>query len=159
MTVFELVDFPALYQSPENRSESTQGALPEEASCFFHTQNRAEHVCEACGRFLCPVCTVNFGGRKLCPSCIAQDQKKAPEAEQGRVLWDGIALSLSVLPLILYPLTCLTAPVALGMAIVGWKKPSSLIRGNRVRLILAMVVSSLQIIAWVTFVTALILRK
>lgn len=160
-TVYELVDFPALYQSPENRPESTADALPEDASCFFHAQNRAEQVCEGCGRFLCPVCTVNFGGRKLCPSCIAQGQTKAPEAEQGRILWDGIALNLALLPPLLvvtWMFSLITAPVALGIAIFGWNRPTSLVRGSRVRLVLAMVLATVQIGAWIYLFASLLLK-
>lgn len=158
-TVYELIDFPALYREVSARDLSGAEAAPEDSSCFFHPHNRAEHVCEGCGRYLCPVCTVDFGGRKLCPSCIAHGRKKAPEGESSRVLWDGIALALAVVPLLLWPTTVVTAPAALGAAIVGWKKPSSLVRGKKLRLVLAMIISSLEIIAWLVLLGTFIFGK
>ena len=157
-TVFELIDYPALFQNPESRKAVGQDALPEDASCYFHPKNRAEQVCESCGRYLCPVCSIDFGGRRLCPSCIAGKQKAAPEADQGRMLWDGIALSLAVMPFLIWPLTLVTAPAALGVAIVGWRKPGSLVRGNRVRLVISIILASLQIVAWGAFFIALLIN-
>ena len=156
-TDFEFIGFQALHAGSGQVPALTQDALPDEASCFYHAGSRAEVVCEGCGRFLCPICSIEHGGRKLCPTCIEQSMKKAPEGESGRLLWDQIALAIAVLPLLLWPFTLLTAPAALGVAIVGWNKPGSLIRGRRLRLVLALVFSSIQILVWITVFVMLIL--
>ena len=110
---------------------------------------------------LCAVCTISFTGRKICPACIAAAKTSdAAPAVQQRVLYDAIALSLAVLPLLLWPFTLVTAPVALGYVIVGWKKPGSLVRGNsRTRLVIAGVFALLEIAGWVTLGVYLVLKK
>src|SRR4051812_41940959 len=69
-TAYEFVGFPALHAT---RAQITPQAamLAADSVCFFHAENRAEAICDGCGRLLCPVCTVPFAGQKLCPSCIA----------------------------------------------------------------------------------------
>lgn len=159
LTVFELVDFPRLYQNPASQQAHASEALSEEATCYFHPKSQAEHVCESCGRYLCPVCAIDFGGSRLCPSCIERKQKEPASAEPGRMMWDGVALSLALVPLIIWPITVVTGPASLGAAIVGWKKPQSLVRSNRGKLVLAMVIASLQIAGWLFLFGSLIWKN
>lgn len=149
---YEFVGFPALHAT--RASVAPQAAvLAADSVCFFHAENRAEAICDACGRLLCPVCTVPFAGQKLCPACISATKKsEAPTVTRDRVLFDGIALVLAVLPLVSVVFaffTIVTGPIALGLAIYGWKKPGSLVRRSRVRLIIAMIIASLEIAFWV----------
>ncbi len=159
-TEFEFFPFPALSAT---RSISTPQAaeLAADSVCFFHVENRAEAICEGCGRLLCPVCTVKFTGQKLCPSCIAGTKSSdTSHTVRDRTLFDGIALALALLPLLMWPFTLITAPVALGFVIFGWKKPCSLVRGrSRVRLVLAAVIAVLEIGAWVAGFTYLALKR
>lgn len=152
---FTLVPFPALQASPQAvraHSLMTEG----DASCFFHATNQATAVCDDCGRFLCSVCAVNFAGETLCPSCIAARKDKSARFVTSRITYDSIALWLALLPLlVMFWLTCITAPVALAVAIYGWRRPLSLVRRRRWRFVLAMILSSLQIIAWGVFLIML----
>ena len=159
-TDYEFVGFPALH-APRSRVAPQAAVLAADSVCFFHAENRAEAICESCGRLLCPVCTVPFAGQKLCPTCISSAKtSEAPTIIRDRVLYDGIALVLALLPLVVWPLTLVTAPAALGVAIYGWKKPGSLVRGrSRVRLVGAMILALLQIGGWVTLFVALWLKK
>ena len=159
-TDFDFFSFPAL-TAKRARVAPQAAAVAEDSACFFHAENRAEAVCEDCGRMLCAVCTISFTGRKICPACIAAAKTSdAAPAVQQRVLYDAIALSLAVLPLLLWPFTLVTAPVALGYVIVGWKKPGSLVRGNsRTRLVIAGVFALLEIAGWVTLGVYLVLKK
>jgi len=69
--------------------------------------------------------------------------------ENERVLYDQIALSLSLLPLIFWPATLVTAPIAFYMAIRHWNTAVSLApRMCRLRFILAMLFSLPQIVGW-----------
>jgi hypothetical protein len=157
---FEFIPFPAL--TAERAARAPQAAVLEADSvCFFHAENRAEAICEGCGRLLCPVCTVPFGGRKLCPSCIAAAKDStAQTAPRNRVLYDSIALLVALVPLVVWPFTLLTAPIALGLAIYGWNKPCSLVRGrSRGRLVAAGLVALAEIAGWATFFVALWLKK
>jgi hypothetical protein len=150
LTAFEFVGFPALHAA-RTRVRPQAAVLAADSVCFFHGENRAESICDGCGRLLCPVCTVPFAGQKLCPVCIAGTRaSSAPNLTRERVLYDGIALSLAGLPLLLWPFTLLTAPSALGFVIYGWKKPGSLVRGRSVaRLVCAAILAVLEIAGWV----------
>ena len=151
LTEFDFVPFPAL-TAVRTRIAPQAAAVAEDSVCFFHAENRAETVCEDCGRLLCAVCTINFSGRKVCPACIAATKMSgaAPVVKE-RMLYDGLAISLALLPILAWPVTLVTAPVALGYVIYGWNKPSSLVRGrSRTRLVAAGVLAIGEIGAWVT---------
>jgi hypothetical protein len=126
----------------------------EHATCFYHHTNQAEAVCESCGRFVCTVCAVDFGGRRVCPPCIATVKTDDAQTIDARTLFDGIALALAVLPVLFWPLTLVTAPVALGFVIFGWRKPRSLVGGSRSKLIIAGLVAVLQLGGWATLLFA-----
>jgi hypothetical protein len=159
-TDYEFVGFPALHAT-RARIAPQAAVLAADSVCFFHAENRAEAICEGCGRLLCPVCTVPFAGQKLCPTCIsAAKVSQAPNITRDRVLFDGIAMVLAWLPLLIWPFTLITAPVALGIAIYGWNKPGSLVRGpGRVRLVIAMIIALVQIGGWITLGVFVWLRK
>lgn len=146
---FEFFPFRALVAV--RASHAAQAVVvAEESVCFFHAENRAEAVCEECGRLLCPVCAINFGGRKICPTCISST-KSSPSTQmvRERSLPDNIALSLALLPLLIWPLTLVTAPVALWYGIRGWKLPGSVVRGpGRLRLVLSSLIAGVQIAVW-----------
>lgn len=157
---FEFFPFPAL-TATRTRVAPQAAEVAADSVCFFHAENRAETVCEGCGRLLCPVCTIPFNGQKLCPSCVASGKTSdaAPTA-RSRMLYDGLALSLALLPLLVWPLTLISAPIALGFAIYGWNKPGSLVRGrSRRRLVAGGILAVLEIVGWVTLFTFLALRK
>lgn len=143
----EFVPFPALtaVRAVAKAQEATMG---DDATCFFHVSNRAEAVCASCGRLLCSVCAVDFAGECLCPSCIANRPKTRPDVVPSRMLWDSMALGLAALPLLMWPLTIATAPTAIGLAIFGWNKPGSLVRGAKLRLVLAMMLGAAQVVGW-----------
>jgi len=125
-----------------------------EASCFYHPQKKAAAACETCGRFLCALCDVDFNGKHLCPACIESGKKKGKmtNLENRRMLHDHIALSLALLPMLIYPFTIVTAPAAIYYAIRYWKTPSSILPRTRIRNILAIFIALLQIAAWCFFI-------
>ena len=150
LTGFEFLAFPAL--TARSVAVVPSAAVPtEDAVCFFHAENKAEVVCESCGRFLCAVCAIDFAGQKLCPSCIATKKAKPIQEDKSRVLFGGVALALAGLPLLMWPITAVTAPVALGYVIYGWRRPRSLVTPSRVRLVIAGLFAVLQIVGWLLF--------
>jgi|CZKI01.1.fsa_nt_gi hypothetical protein len=155
---FEFVGFPALNARPQ-RAVPKAVLVAEHATCFHHPENQAEAVCEECGRFLCAVCAISFAGRLLCPECIRAATKNDINSVGSRVLYDGIALSLAALPLLMWPVTLVTAPVALGSVFVGWRKPRSLVGGGRLRFVAAGLIAVAEIVGWVFLFTFLWLRK
>lgn len=143
--------FPALFR-PIQTGQSGEALLVEtESSCFYHPQKKAVMHCEGCGRFLCALCDCELHGKHYCPQCLEAGKKKGKikSIENERTLYDSIALGLAILPLLLFYITFLTAPVALYIAIRYWNAPRSLVHRSRIRLVLAMIFASLQIIGWV----------
>ena len=159
-TEFDFTPFPAL-TATRSIVVPQAAELAADSVCFFHAENRAETICEGCGRLLCPVCTVKFSGQKLCPTCIAGTKSSdAAPTVRDRTLFDGTALAIALIPLLMWPFTLITAPVALGFVIYGWKKPGSLVRGrSRVRFVLAAVCAVLEIGGWVAGFIYLALKR
>ncbi len=142
--------YPALFRGAGSvrNGEAISGA--GEASCFYHPQKKAAALCSACGRFLCTLCETELSGRCLCPSCIEKGRLNE-EIEQlvtRRTLHDGLALSLAVLPMLFFPITVLTAPAAIYIAIRHWKTPGSILPRSRVRFVAAVVIALVQITGW-----------
>ena len=143
--------FPALFRDPEAGLGRAVVAAEGQAACFYHPLKKAEVPCDSCGRFLCALCDVELNGGHLCPNCLQSGRKKGQlrNLENERVLYDQIALSLSLLPLIFWPATLVTAPIAFYMAIRHWNTAVSLApRMCRLRFILAMLFSLPQIVGW-----------
>jgi hypothetical protein len=150
-TKLRVAVFPALFR--EEKITPAERLLVEgEASCFYHPEKKAAVVCEACGRFLCALCDVDFNGQHICPACLEAGRKKGKIAklQNARTRHDRIAIALALLPLLLFYFTIFTAPAALFYALWHWKSPGSIVP-NRRRLNL--------IAGWVVFFTWLIIRK
>lgn len=154
LTPLEFVFYPARRRAkPVARAvRSVDG----DATCYFHAQNQAASVCDDCGRYVCMVCEVSGDdGRRLCPPCVSAGRKKSVVKADEIIAYDSIAMSLAVVPLVMWPVTFVTAPTALGVAIYGWKKPRSLVRAGGARLVVAMVLATLEIGGWVVFALAM----
>ncbi len=141
--------FPAaLGAEAQDRAET---ALEGEAACFDHPGKRAVSSCTQCGRFVCQLCAVAFGGETWCPSCVAAGAGRAKQAKAitSRNLYDSMVLVLPLASLLLWPLTLFAAPAALALGVMKWREPVSLVRRNRWRMALGMAISTLEIGAWV----------
>jgi hypothetical protein len=152
--------FPALYQDLRPGEEG-ETLIEDQASCFYHPQKKAVVPCDHCGRFLCALCNVKFGGRHLCPACLETGKKKGRivNLDRHRLLYDGTALRLALFPIITVWLTIVTAPIAIYLSIRHWNSPRSVVRRTRVRFILAIVISGLQILAWTTGIVYFVSRR
>jgi hypothetical protein len=155
--------FPAFTTPPEAVSTSSgERALDGEAVCFFHPEKRAATTCERCGRFLCALCDVPFGGKHLCPSCL--DTSKLPDLINRRVVWGAVAANIGLWPLILlvvcFPMWFLgfiTGPTAIILGLWKWNAPGSLVRGRRPWLtVLGILGGLLQIAAICGFIGVLV---
>lgn len=124
------------------------------ATCFYHDENEAVHTCDHCGRFLCAVCGIESAAGITCPNCISAQRSQSSDAVASRMLYDRLVLGLAILPLLAWPLTLLTAPAALGVGIYGWRKPTSLVSKGRVRMIIGMVIATIQLGLWVVLLGA-----
>lgn len=144
----EIVVFPAIYRRLQSsRAEAISG---EEANCFNHPRKKAVIVCEDCGRFLCSLCDIQIGNHHSCPVCIdlGRKQGSASALVTTRAIHDSIALSLAILPVIMWPITLLTAPATVFYAIRHWRSPTSILPRSKIRYVAAILIASLQILGW-----------
>jgi hypothetical protein len=140
--------FPAaLGSAAPGRAET---ALEGEAACFDHPGKRAVASCSQCGRFVCLLCSVEFGKETWCPSCVAAGAGRARQvkAVTSRNLYDSTVLVLPLASLLVWPFTMIAAPAALVLGILKWREPISLVRRNRWRMALGLVISAAEIVAW-----------
>jgi hypothetical protein len=145
--------FPAL------RRSGTSGVLAPaagvgDASCFYHPAKQAVLACESCGRFLCALCDVEIGGSHRCPSCLeaGKQKRKLETVENRRILYDGLALTLAFVPILVWPFTIVTAPAALFVVIKYWRKPLSILPRTRIRFVIAGLFALAQICGWIALI-------
>lgn len=142
--------FPALFRAPWAAGGGEALAADGEAGCFYHPRKKAATFCAACGRFLCTLCQTELGGTCLCPSCFEKG-RLSEEIEllvTHRNLYDRVAIALAGLPLLFFPATVVTAPIALFIALRYWKKPGSILPRTKTRFVLAILLASAQIAGW-----------
>lgn len=153
--------FPALVKTQESGGTGQRVMEGAEAGCFYHPKKRAAVACESCGRFLCELCDLEIQGRHLCSNCLQSGKKKGKlrDLERERVLYDSIALSLAILPLLLWPSTIITAPAAIYIAIRYWNAPTSILPRGKVRFIFAIIIALLEITGWLVLLYFLIFHR
>jgi len=142
--------FPALFKEAASAQSGQVLVTEGEAGCFYHPHKKAVLPCDACGRFLCALCDIEFSGQHFCPGCLETGRKKGSPAglDKRRTLYDSLARSLSLLPLLIWPLTLITAPAALFIAIRYWKAQGSVVRRSKIFMVLAMLIALIQIAGW-----------
>jgi len=151
--------FPALH-----RMTAGQAALPalesNDASCFYHPLKQAVVACDNCGRFLCALCDVEMAGSHRCPACleIGKRKRKLEAVENRRILFDSVALTLSIVPLLLWPLTVLTAPATVFVVFRYWRQPLSILPRTRIRFVVAFLIALGQLCGWAVLVYFLFAR-
>lgn len=140
--------FPALYHSPEKIDLSRLAIGEGDACCYEHATKKASTICSHCGRFLCALCEVPLAGGVFCPDCVNKQKGTTQQdtLDTDRTLYDSIAFALATWPMLIFYFTVFTAPLSLGMAIYGWKRPMSIVRRSRWRLYSAVVIASLQLL-------------
>jgi hypothetical protein len=128
---------------------------PGESSCFFHTENRAEAVCDGCGRFLCQLCSISFGPRKVCPDCVYRNRRDKSDqllVDQA-VLYDNIAvltLALSLLTFSYFVLGLVISLLVLCLVFVGWRYQRPLVPRSRFRFGIALILALAGAGGWIS---------
>lgn len=142
--------FPAFFQPVEAGMAASALVDQADASCFYHPQKQAVHVCDGCGRLVCALCSIDLGAEHLCPSCVSSGKKKGKllALENSRVRYDTIALALAVVGLFSCYLSLLLAPASIYVALRYWKSPRGLTGASPIRLILALVIALTALLAW-----------
>ena len=141
--------FPAAYEAPKEGA-AAEAVLDDESSCFYHPTKKAVTVCSSCGRFLCSLCDIDMTGGHFCSRCIETGKKKGEmkNLETRRLLYDEIALSLAIVPMLFLFITIFTAPMSIYIALRHWKKPLSITGRSRIRFIIALLISTTQLVGW-----------
>lgn len=152
--------FPAFTRPAAVGTVGEAIVIEGEAACFFHPQKRASVPCGICGRFLCALCDLELYGLHVCPTCLESGRRKGQleHLDTRRTLYDSAALTIAGLG---FPFVCTMycfwvalplAPLAIGIAIYGWRKPRSIIPRTRVRAVLAIVLAVVELIGSVLII-------
>lgn len=142
--------FPALFRDIRPGDAAEPVLVDNESSCFYHPRKKAVVPCDSCGRFLCALCDVELNGQHLCPACLESGKKKGKlkHLENERTLYDRLALGLATLPLLVWPVTVLTAPMAIYVGIRYWNSPPSLVAPTKRHYVFAIVIGTLELTIW-----------
>jgi hypothetical protein len=148
--------FPALLRPVQQGTSGERITDAGQAACFYHPHKTAHVPCDACGRFICALCDVELHGQHLCPACIESGRRKGSltTLESRRVLWDNIALSVAVLPIatvFFWWMSIVTAPAAILLAVIGWRKAGSVAPRGKWRFIVTLIFSLLVLGGWGVF--------
>ncbi|MDX2186139.1 MAG: hypothetical protein SFV32_04330 [Opitutaceae bacterium] len=155
-TRVDILTFPAFEAA---RSVTRPRAVSvDSATCFYHGSNQAESICDDCGRFVCGVCGIPSGTSVLCPKCISQRQESDKAHIPSRFIYGGAVARLALLPLLMWPLTLVTAPTAVVLAIIGWRKPGSIVGGGRASLAVGGLIALVQCVLWGILIFNLVLQ-
>jgi hypothetical protein len=141
-TPLQIEIFPAFFRkiAPGQKAETVM--VEGESSCFYHAQKKAVRPCDGCGRFLCALCDCELNGQHFCPSCldVGKSKGKIKNLDNHRTRYDGMALILAILSLLLFftiVIGFILAAISLYIAIRYWKAPQSLVRQTRIRMLVA----------------------
>ena len=158
--VSTVVAFPALFDAG-NKPPPLPADPPQEgdAACFYSSDRRATLECSHCGVLISERWAAQWGHQTVCLKCLEHLRQKGEDTrfQSNRVLWDNVALTLSLLPLtfVLWWAVFFSAPAALFLAIRHWNSPRSIVPRGRTRLVIAIILSSLQICGMVFGAAAL----
>ena len=145
--------FPRAVSQNPSRPECAGRAGRGRIQLLLSSAKKAVVPCAGCGRFLCALCDCELNGQHFCPACLetGKSKGKIKTLENQRTRYDTIALGLAILPVLIFYLTIVTAPMTLFVAIRYWNAPQSIVRRTRFRFILAIVIALLQIGGWTAF--------
>jgi hypothetical protein len=150
-SVMDVYIFPAFFKPAEIGTDAELLTAESEASCFYHPDKRAFIICSQCGRFLCSLCDLEIKEKHICPGCLDKDKakNKTQDLETRRTNYDQLALMLALLPLFIFYLTVLTAPIAIYISVRYWNFPLGITRRSKFRFIAAIFFASLEIVGWI----------
>ncbi|WP_269524624.1 hypothetical protein [Coraliomargarita parva] len=122
-----------------------------DSTCYFHPKLPATALCDLSGRLICDLCRTEWEGQTVSFEALHQmaGKKNAAQTRNYQTQWDVIAMSTALLPLLIWPMTVVTAPLALFFTLWKWKSgPASPVRKSRWRFVVAGLCSILQLVGW-----------
>jgi hypothetical protein len=103
-----------------------------EASCYNHFTKMAVCGCDNCGKLMCTVCNIDVENKHFCPDCVLNPvvARTFPQLVNERLCEEKSVWLTAWLGA--YPLfVCLSIPLTIGLSIVFWSRPGSLIGNSR----------------------------
>lgn len=84
----------------------------------------------------------------LCPDCLHKWKKKGKikTLENYRLLWDNVALYISMGSFLMFYFAFITAPFVIYITIRHWKSPTSIMGRTKIRFIFAFLFATIQIV-------------
>ena len=152
--------FPALFKPFEKGVSAEQLIEDTEASCYNHQSKKAVASCASCGIYVCALCEIAKGDKKLCSNCFNQNVSGTQKDDLIReyVQYSSVASSILVFSFLIWPLSIILGPFALIYSIKFFNKPEGFFRGTRkVHVITNIVISSLVCVGWVVLGVSLFL--
>ena len=153
--------FPAVVRSSNSANAETIMESGQ-ASCFFHEESPATALCDVSGRMICDLCKTEWKGKTVSMAALHSLAKGDVSSDTitSRTNWDTIALTLVVLPILVWPLLVLTPPVALGICLFKWRAgPTGIVRKSRWRYVVAAIIAIPEILwgafFWMGFLSAI----
>ena len=149
--------FPAMFRAGEGAAAAPV-VSGEESSCFYHPEKIAAHVCSHCGRFLCTLCDVELRQQHVCPACLlkGKDDAVTIQTQTSHVLYDTICLWVSVLPVLIWPFTIVSAPIACFLVLRYYREPLGPLPRWRWRYWMAGSLAILQMAGWTALIVTLV---
>lgn len=160
--------YPAAFREAE--APEAVPALEDGASCYFHEAAGAVDLCDDCGRYLCPLCTLAIPmpasappdfPAQVCPSCFSN--RVDSEIREGQ--WDLFrtdyprhdiqALFLIIVPVIIFPLmifSLVTLPVAVYIVLRNWRTCHTPVKHFRKSMLAALVLALFGIMIWLSLI-------
>lgn len=149
--------FPALYRA--NDRANAQSIVDEgHSSCMNHPNKKATAVCDGCGKYLCGLCNINWGGEHLCSACIEHRKQDGQDGtlKSEYIHYDRLVSTMAVLSLVFFYLGIVLAPIALYIAWRYWKETWRPVPYRKWGMIVAVTLLFLILAGWVAFFAMLI---
>lgn len=74
--------------------------IVRQGKCFYHPEKPASYICNSCGKSICSVCTRNFSGVFMCPTCAPyvapRTQLPSPATYTDNKSWYRALLAIGV---------------------------------------------------------------
>ena len=151
---YRLKVFPAFARKPVTLSD--QDVLPlDDAHCYHAEDRRAVTKCDDCGRGVSEFMKVSLGANRVtCLTCLHEHREDGDELllATRRTATDNRAFLLAALPLIVLPVTLISAFIALFFIVKDWRsgERSPMSPGGwKFKVALGLVVMQLGFWAWV----------
>jgi hypothetical protein len=154
----ELEVFPALFRPAGPGLKGEDALTAEQSTCFYHPAKKAVVACASCGRFLCSLCDVDFGGRRMCPQCIESGAAKGKIASlrNETTYYDYIAMTVAIVGMVIVYISFITAPAAVYLTVRHWNTPLSAVPRTRARFGAAIVFALISLAMAAAIIVAIV---